>query len=196
MAPLATTHHAARVLLEVSAIAFATSETYIRLRSASRREGDRVDRGSLGAVVVGIAAGLLVAVWSSAHLASATIPGGWLPFLAGLVLIWLGVLLRQWAVWTLGRFFTVVVRVSDGQTVVDRGPYRWVRHPSYTGLLTTLLGLGAALGNWLSVLALVVLPTIGLVVRIRVEERALLESLGEPYRAYAEHRRRLIPGVW
>jgi protein-S-isoprenylcysteine O-methyltransferase Ste14 len=196
MAPLVTTDHAARVLLEVSAIAFATSEVYIRLRSASRREGDRVDRGSLGAVVAGIAAGLLVAVRSSADLTSATIPGGWLPFLVGLVLIWVGIGLRQWAVWTLGRFFTVVVRIVDGQTVVDRGPYRWVRHPSYTGLLVTLIGLGAALGNWLSVLALAVLPTIGLVVRIRVEERALLESLGEPYRAYAEHRHRLLPGVW
>ncbi len=196
MEPLVSTHHAARVLLEVSAIAFATSEVYIRLRSALNRDGERADRGSLGAVVAGIAAGLLVAVWCSADLTGATIPGGWLPFLVGLALMWLGIALRQWAVWTLGRFFTVVVRITDEQTVIDRGPYRWVRHPSYTGLLLTLVGLGAALGNWLSVLALAVLPTIGLMVRIRVEERALLESLGEPYRAYAEHRRRLIPGLW
>jgi protein-S-isoprenylcysteine O-methyltransferase Ste14 len=196
MAPLATTHHAARILLEVSAIAFATSEVYIRLRSATRREGERVDRGSLGAVVLGIAGGLLIAVWCSSDLTSATIPGEWVPFLVGLVLIWLGIVLRQWAVWTLGRFFTVVVRVTDGQTVVDRGPYRWVRHPSYAGLLLTLVGLGLTLGSWLSVLTLAVLPSAGLVVRIRVEERALLAGLGEPYREYAERRRRLVPGIW
>jgi protein-S-isoprenylcysteine O-methyltransferase Ste14 len=88
------------------------------------------------------------------------------------------------------------LRVVDEQTVVDRGPYRWVRHPSYTGLLLTLVGLGLALGNWLSVLTLVVLPVAGLVVRIRVEERALLGALGEPYREYAGRHRRLVPGIW
>jgi protein-S-isoprenylcysteine O-methyltransferase Ste14 len=196
MAPFVTTHPAARMLLDVTAIGFAVSEIYIRLRSARRREGESVDRGSLGAVVAGIVAGVVVAVGCSAEVTSATIPGGWVPFLIGVVLMWLGIVVRQWAVWTLGRFFTVVVRVTDDQTVVDRGPYHWVRHPSYTGLLMTLVGLGAALGNWLSVLSLAVLPTIGLAMRIRVEEQALLAALGEPYRVYAEHRRRLLPGVW
>jgi protein-S-isoprenylcysteine O-methyltransferase Ste14 len=60
----------------------------------------------------------------------------------------------------------------------------------------TLIGIGLALGNWASLAALVVLPTVGLVVRIRVEERALVEGLGEPYRRFAESRARLIPGVW
>ena len=88
------------------------------------------------------------------------------------------------------------VTVPSDQHVVDRGPYRWVRHPSYSGLLLTLVGLGAALGNWLSLIALAVLPTAGLVVRIRVEEAALLAALGAPYREYARHRRRLVPGLW
>ena len=196
MAPLASTDHAARILLEVTAIGFAVSEVSIRLRSARGQEGERVDRGSIVAVVAGIAGGVLVAVWSATAAPGTTIPGGWTPFVVGLVLMWLGIALREWAVWTLGRFFTVVVRVAAEQTVVDRGPYRWVRHPSYTGLLLTLLGLGLALGSWLSVLALVALPTAGLVVRIRVEEQALLAALGEPYRAYAAHRRRLVPGLW
>jgi protein-S-isoprenylcysteine O-methyltransferase Ste14 len=172
MAPIATTHAAARILLEVTAISFAVSEVYIRLRSASRREGEHLDRGSLAAVVAGIGTGLLIAVRCSTELTGAMIPGGWAPYLIGLVLMWLGIGLRQWAFWTLGRFFTVVIRVTDEQTVVEHGPYHWVRHPSYTGLLMTLVGLGAALGNWLSVLALAVLPTLGLLLRIRVEEQA------------------------
>jgi protein-S-isoprenylcysteine O-methyltransferase Ste14 len=196
MAALAATGQVARVLLQTTAVAFALSEVSIRLRSARHQEGSRVDGGSIVAVVAALAVGVLVAVWVAGAVPATAIPGGWAPFAVGLVLMWLGIALRQWAVWTLGRFFTVVVRVTDEQTVVDRGPYAWVRHPSYTGLLLTLLGLGLALGNWLSVLALVVVPTIGLVVRIRVEERALLTALGEPYRAYAEHRRRLLPGVW
>jgi len=88
------------------------------------------------------------------------------------------------------------VRVHPGQTVVERGPYRWVRHPSYSGLLIFFVGLGLALSDWLSVVVLAVLPAAGLLVRIRSEERALLGALGEEYRRYAATRRRLFPGIW
>jgi protein-S-isoprenylcysteine O-methyltransferase Ste14 len=180
----------------VTAVAFLASELSIRIRSAARRAGTRADRGSVLAVVAGIAGGVLLAIWCAVAVPGASMPGGWWLFGFGIALMWLGIVLREWAVWTLGRFFTVVVRVSDDQTVVDRGPYRWVRHPSYTGLLLTLVGLGFALGNWLSMIALAALPTVGLVIRIRVEERALLSVLGEPYREYAALHRRLIPGIW
>ncbi len=196
MAPLATTELTARVVLDATALGFAVSEVAIRLRSAANHRGATADHGSIVAVMAGLAAGLLSAVWCAVRVPVATIPGGWFPFVVGVVVMWLGVALRQWSVWTLGRFFTVVVRVAPGQTVVDRGPYRWVRHPSYAGLLLTGVGLGAALGNWLSVLVLVVLPSTGIALRIRVEERALLAGLGEPYREYARRHRRLVPGVW
>lgn len=188
--------HTARTLLEVTTFAFLLSEVTIRVRSASRTQGARADRGSVLAVVVGLVAGLVVAVWTRSAVPGAGLPGGWATFVLGIALMWLGILLRQWSVWTLGRSFTVVVRVAEGQSVVSHGPYRWVRHPSYTGLMLTLVGLGVALGNWLSVLALLVLPLLGIIVRIRVEERALLDALGEPYQQYAASRRRLVPGVW
>ena len=96
----------------------------------------------------------------------------------------------------MGGFFTVDVRVHPGQTVVERGPYRWVRHPSYSGLLIFFVSLGLALSDWLSVIVLAVLPTAGLLVRIRSEERALLAALGDDYRRYAATHRRLFPGIW
>jgi protein-S-isoprenylcysteine O-methyltransferase Ste14 len=96
----------------------------------------------------------------------------------------------------LGRFFTIDVRVHPGQTVVDRGPYRWVRHPAYSGLVLTFIGFGFALGNWAALAVLAVVPTLGLVVRIRTEERALQEGLGEPYRRFAATRPHLFPGLW
>jgi protein-S-isoprenylcysteine O-methyltransferase Ste14 len=71
-----------------------------------------------------------------------------------------------------------------------------VRHPAYTGLILTFVGIGLALGNWASLLAFVVLPTAGLVVRIRFEERALLAGLGEPYRRFSATRAHVFPGVW
>ena len=96
----------------------------------------------------------------------------------------------------LGRFFTIDVRVHAGQTVVERGPYRWVRHPAYTGMIITFVGIGLALGNWASLAVLAAVPAAGLVVRIRLEERALLERLGEPYRRFAATRPHLFPGLW
>jgi protein-S-isoprenylcysteine O-methyltransferase Ste14 len=112
------------------------------------------------------------------------------------VLMSAGIAIRQWAVVVLGQFFTIDVRVHADQTVVERGPYRWVRHPSYTGMLLTFVGLGLALGNWAALAALTVVPTAGLLVRIHFEERALLDGLGEPYRRFASSRPHLFPGVW
>jgi protein-S-isoprenylcysteine O-methyltransferase Ste14 len=114
----------------------------------------------------------------------------------GLTLMVTGIVIRHWAVLTLGRYFTVDVRVEPGQTVVESGPYRWVRHPSYTGMIVFFTGLGLALSDWASLATLIVVPTAGLIVRIRSEERVLLDGLGEPYRRFAATRRRLIPGVW
>jgi protein-S-isoprenylcysteine O-methyltransferase Ste14 len=195
MTSLPVIGHGARLLLQATAVAFTVSEVSIRIRSRRHADGSPLDRGSIVAVVLGIGAGVLTAAWCAVTVPGAAIPGRWLP-LAGVVLMWLGIALRQWAVLTLGSFFTVVVQVTSDQRVVDGGPYHWVRHPSYTGLLLTLVGLGAALGNWLALLALAVFPTAGLVIRIRVEETALLCALGEPYRSFAEHRRRLVPGLW
>ena len=96
----------------------------------------------------------------------------------------------------LGELFTTDVRVHLGQSVVDCGPYRWVRHPSYAGLILTFVGIGLALGNWAALIVLALLPTAGLVVRIRFEERALLHGLGEPYRRFAASHPHLFPGVW
>ena len=88
-------------------------------------------------------------------------PAGRLPlFIVGLVLMAAGVFIRQWAIVVLGRFFTADVRVRSGQTVVSRGPYRWVRHPSYSGLIVFFLGLGLALSSWASLALLAVVPTV------------------------------------
>lgn len=86
--------------------------------------------------------------------------------------------------------------MEAGQTVVDRGPYRLIRHPSYTGILLVCLGYGLALGNWVSLAVMVVLPSVVILRRIGVEEEELLAVLGEAYRAYRGHTKRLVPYVW
>ncbi len=115
---------------------------------------------------------------------------------AGVVVIWVGLALRVWAVLTLGRSFSTFIQVDADQAVVTRGPYRWVRHPSYTGLLLIALGFGLGVGNWLSLAICAAIPLVGLLPRIAVEEAELARVLGDQYRSYQKATRRLVPGLW
>ena len=114
-------------------------------------------------------------------------------FFVGITLMLAGVAFRFYAVWVLGRFFTYDVAVQAGQTIVEAGPYRYIRHPSYTGALITLVGLGLALGNWAALLVILACMGIAYAYRITVEEAALVAALGEPYKQYMRRTRRLVP---
>jgi protein-S-isoprenylcysteine O-methyltransferase Ste14 len=105
----------------------------------------------------------------------------------------LGMIFRVYAMRTLGRFFTYQVAIQPGQTVVQSGPYRFIRHPSYTGGLITLLGLTITLGNWAGIAVVMTSMLIAYAYRIHVEEDALITALGDPYRQYMRHTTRLIP---
>ncbi len=124
-------------------------------------------------------------------------PGGriW-PVAGGLTLIVACVAIRAWSIITLGRFFQYSIRIQSGHTVVTTGPYRFVRHPSYTGLSLGVAGYALACGDVWSLLAAAALAGAGLTVRIRVEERQLRESLGADYATFAAHHKRLIPGLF
>jgi protein-S-isoprenylcysteine O-methyltransferase Ste14 len=175
---------------------FALGEAVARGRSRRNRGGSWGERWSLLVVVGGITAGIAGGwVCAQRDVAPMTV-GRWPLFVVGLVLMAGGIFVRQWSIVTLGRFFTIDVRVRPGQTVVDSGPYRWVRHPSYTGMIVFFVGLGLASSDWASLVVLAVLPTAGLVVRIGEEERVLRAGLGEAYRDFAATRPRLLPGVW
>jgi protein-S-isoprenylcysteine O-methyltransferase Ste14 len=122
-------------------------------------------------------------------------PDGW-PLIAGLVIIWLGLVIRVWSIVVLGRSFRTTVEVDVAQPVMSRGPYRWVRHPSYTGVLLIAAGYGLALSTWPGLLVCLVLPEVAILRRIGVEEAELARVIGDPYRKYRDHTKRLIPGLW
>ncbi len=117
-------------------------------------------------------------------------------FWVGIALMLGGLAFRFYAMSVLGKFFTYRVAVQSGQTVVQSGPYRYIRHPSYTGAFLTLLGLGLALGNWAGLLAMLGIMAVAYAYRIRVEERALVTALGAPYQEYMLRTKRLIPFVF
>lgn len=100
------------------------------------------------------------------------------------------------AILKLGRSFTANVAIHQEQHVEKNGVFRFVRHPSYTGLLIIFTGIGLNTRSWMG-LAIVVVPiTIALLYRIHVEEMALRHAFGEEYRSYCRSTKRLIPGVY
>jgi protein-S-isoprenylcysteine O-methyltransferase Ste14 len=116
-------------------------------------------------------------------------------FWVGIALMIAASLLRRHCWRALGASFTGAVTVRPGQTVVQRGAYRWVRHPSYSAAMLLFLGMGLALGNWLSVLVFAATPPLVYGLRVRAEERALLETLGEPYNDYMRRTKRFVPYI-
>jgi protein-S-isoprenylcysteine O-methyltransferase len=111
----------------------------------------------------------------------------------GFCLFMAGLALRWFAIGYLGKFFTVDVAIHPEQQLIEAGPYRFIRHPSYTGALLTFVGLGLSVGNWWS-LAIFTLPVLAaFLVRIHVEECALLQAMGERYRSYQRRTKRLVP---
>jgi protein-S-isoprenylcysteine O-methyltransferase Ste14 len=173
-------------------------ETILLLwRSRHDPTARKEDRGSLVVMSLVVGGGVILAlvlpiVWKGAAIASI------MPqvTIAGIVVYLLGAALRWWFIFTLGRYFTANVAVRPTQQVVQSGPYRFVRHPSYTGILIMLLGVGMVLANWASIVVILAGGLIGLLYRVRVEESALVEALGQPYVDYIRHTRRLVPFVF
>jgi protein-S-isoprenylcysteine O-methyltransferase len=147
----------------------------------------------LWAVIVGsIIASHLAALSNVGPRLFSSLPWQWF----GTGLFAAGTGLRWWAIVHLGRFFSVDVAIVCDHQVVETGPYRVVRHPSYTGLLLQCAGLGVVLGTALSLFAIVVPTFLVLVHRIRVEEQALITNFGNVYADYTRRTKRLLPGVF
>ncbi|HEV7593609.1 MAG TPA: isoprenylcysteine carboxylmethyltransferase family protein [Gemmatimonadaceae bacterium] len=164
------------------------------------REGvkcaDSKDSGSLKVILAGMWIALLIA-YPLAFVKAWAFPQRWqLPlFVAGILLIVLGSLLRRYCWRTLGEYFTGDVKAKPGQPVIISGPYRWVRHPSYTAGMMMFIGIGLALGSWFSFALLTIAAIATYAYRVAVEERVLLETIGEPYRSYMKQRKRFIPYI-
>jgi len=179
-------------LVQDCLLGWACLELLLWLRN---RGGNTASDPTFALVVASVAAGMNLA-FRAAHEHATAIGGGPAVTAAGLTALVLGVALRTWAILTLGRLFKFVVVIQDEHHVVDSGPYRFVRHPSYSGGLLALVGVGIALDSWLSILAAAGIPLLAILIRIAVEEARLARDLGDDYRRYALHTKRLIPGLW
>jgi protein-S-isoprenylcysteine O-methyltransferase Ste14 len=197
------THHAAAALLLATLVGIAAAEgiatAYTRLTTGTvvGHAGAVGDRGTRWALAGSLSLGFALAILAARRMVGPRLPGyGWPAFVLGVVLIWAGGALRVSAVLLLGRFFRRVVAIQEGHHVVRRGPYRLIRHPAYAGDLLIAIGVGLALGYVVSLVILIVLPILGHLPRIRVEEAALERALGDEYRGYERETWRLVPHVW
>jgi protein-S-isoprenylcysteine O-methyltransferase len=186
-----------RVVLWAVVLLFPVSEVALavrrRARSGIARHADHGSTGQLWLVILGCVGLAIASQW----LPRFQLPGPpWL--LRGLALLLLvsGLAVRWVAVVSLGRFFTVDVAIHQQHTLIDSGIYRYIRHPSYTGLLMAFAGLGVFFDNWPSVCLLTLPIGAAVLMRIRKEEAALLEGLGPPYAAYCARTKRLLPSIY
>ena len=104
-----------------------------------------------------------------------------------------GISIRLWANRTLGEYYTRTLRVATAQTIVQKGPYRNIRHPGYLGSMLMWVGAGLATTNWLVVSLAVVVMSAAYYYRIRVEEQMLMATMSAEYLEYKARTWKLIP---
>ena len=157
-----------------------------------RRGATRVkrDRGSRALITITVFFSVVIAFYFG-YGGIGALPD-WI-FYSGISLMFLGIMVRQYAIAILGRFFSLTVQIAEDHKVVEKGPYRLVRHPSYTGFLITFTGLGLAVQSLGALLVLLLFFSISFGYRMHVEERTLLSGLGQDYASYMKRTKRLIP---
>jgi protein-S-isoprenylcysteine O-methyltransferase Ste14 len=182
-------------LVALTAVTFVLAVVSI-FAGGSLSPGVREDRGNRWIItavsLIGLLDGYLPAYTD--RIGFLTIDGDAIRWL-GVVLFAVGGALRIWPVFVLGHRFSGLVAIQPGHTLVTSGVYRFIRHPSYLGLLINSLGWGLAFRSAVGVL-LTLLILLPLLARIRAEERLLRSQFGDDYDAYCARTSRLIPGVF
>ena len=182
----------------VAVVVWLGAEAYLILKDRARRKGTTdIDRGTrnfnTAATVVSLTLGLVL---NWVKVLPFGIPGASTILWIAIGLMLLGLILRHWSIISLGRFFRTTIELEKGQKVIDKGPYRYIRHPSYAGIILFFIGYGLVSKDWLSLGVAVCLPTTSLIYRIQIEEKALTEGMGPDYVAYQKRTKKLLPGIW
>ncbi len=180
----------------LACIGYGVSELLLALRRRASGAAVRSDRGSLAVFWVTITLGLVLSVivasrWPAFEyrLPRTGLAAVGLLFVAGLALRW-------WAILVLGRWFTVDVAIHADHQLVTSGPYRWVRHPSYTGAAMAFVAMALMFEHWLALPLLLVPVASAFLYRIHVEEQALARAFGSSWTDYVRTTSCLIPKIY
>jgi protein-S-isoprenylcysteine O-methyltransferase Ste14 len=158
--------------------------------------GKLLDRGSMIVLWVTITLSITAGEAVRSMMRHNMFPGAhWLGH-AAIAVLAIGIVVRWTAIVSLGKAFSVNVAIRETQTLYQGGLYRFMRHPSYTGMLIIFFAIGLSQRNWYSFAIMMIFPTIALLYRIHVEEAALNQAFGDAYAQYSQRTKRLIPGIY
>lgn len=181
---------------QIIAVIWGASEIFLnRLLRSAKSDKTHSDKQSLRIIWITIFIALPLAQVLM-YLADLPIMKGDLIYITGVSLIVAGMLYRFAAVYMLGRYFTVDVAIRNDHKIVQRGLYKYTRHPSYLGSLVSFFGNGLAFNNWLALNIGFIPVLIAFIYRIKVEEELLVSNFGEEYLIYKRKTWRLIPLVY
>ncbi|HTY15713.1 MAG TPA: isoprenylcysteine carboxylmethyltransferase family protein [Methanoregulaceae archaeon] len=162
---------------------------------AIRRRGVEIERKDKGSRII-IFVGTFLAIFIAFELKAyniGTLPE-WMTYF-GTTLMLMGVIFRQWSISVLGKYFSQSIGIQKGQKIVKSGPYRYVRHPSYTGAFLIWLGIGFALQSWVAVIIILVIYGLIFGYRMKMEEEMLISEFGDEYKQYMKTTKKIIPFI-
>jgi protein-S-isoprenylcysteine O-methyltransferase Ste14 len=171
-------------------------EIFMNLRQRSKvKVTNSSDKKSLwwlyGLITLGYALSFLIGVTKTGRIYD------WNTFFAiGMSLIVIGLMIRIHSILTLKQYFTYSVAKVENHKIIETGLYRFLRHPGYLGQLIIFLGISTSISNWISILFMMTPIIFGYLYRIKVEERFMIEQMGENYLNYQKRTKRLIPMVY
>ncbi len=189
--PMLMLHYKALLLMAGAAVIFLTQPVLGMEEARAEHKRDRNTVFLILALSLASAA-IPVADWAYWHGDRHHLPA----VLAGLALMVTGIGLRIWSIQALGASFTPTVQIRQEQHLVQSGPYRLVRHPSYLGAFLALLGGAVLVESWMGVALCCCFMGLAYYIRIGLEEKALLEAFGERYVLYQQKTFRFIPFIW
>jgi len=166
-----------------------------RLRRSAPSDKKNEDKSSLATIWITILMVIPLSVFIATYFRARIFRNENYEYL-GLIVIGIGILIRFFAVNSLGKFFTVDVTIRQEHQLKKDGFYKIVRHPSYSGSILSFVGFGISLNNWISLFVVTIAVFTAFMKRIRIEENVLQNQFGEEYTRYAKKTYRLIPWVY
>ncbi|ADK16336.1 MULTISPECIES: methyltransferase family protein [Clostridium] len=172
---------------------------WIFASSGNKKNRKKSDRGSIWLIVLGYWLSIYVSYYFTGSEVSEFIRNLVFPhifYYLGIFLIIAGTIIRAYSVWTLKKAFTLSVQTTSDQHLIQKGFYRYVRNPAYTGSILSLLGIAFSLRNILAPIVVLVICVLCYGIRIKVEEKALREQFKKEFEDYCKRTYCLFPFVW
>ena len=183
-------------LIIVFSILYGFFEIFMSRRQKEKREISKSgDKGSIWLLTISISIGY----WLS-FIIAATKTGRiyyWNTFFAiGSILAIIGLIIRVTSILQLKQQFTYTVTKIENHELIEAGLYKIIRHPGYLGQLIIFLGISTCLSNWISILLMIIPVLLGYLNRINIEEKFMVEQMGQKYLDYQKRTKRLIPMIY